>query len=401
MCEHAIGAFLLTPLREGRLHGLCDLAHVPLISTHAPAGGATASRSARAISALFLLTPLREGRRKPPLRTRKRSAYFYSRPCGRGDADTIFAFIFNFKISTHAPAGGATAARRQAFFLVSVFLLTPLREGRLEALVGRLVCAKFLLTPLREGRRLPLELFRRLAVISTHAPAGGATWAWLYASPCSRDFYSRPCGRGDASGASGSGIQWVFLLTPLREGRPGPEVYAVATKRISTHAPAGGATLSPQQRRSASILFLLTPLREGRPASGPGASASNHFYSRPCGRGDPGSSTPRAARPNFYSRPCGRGDRRGLCRKWRASHISTHAPAGGATGKNRCGLRQRQISTHAPAGGATRRGRGAGGDICISTHAPAGGATAASAVAEIRASFLLTPLREGRPAAPA
>ena len=36
--------------------------------------------------------------------------YFYSRPCGRGDVeDGVFLTLTN-QISTHAPAGGATAA---------------------------------------------------------------------------------------------------------------------------------------------------------------------------------------------------------------------------------------------------------------------------------------------------
>ena len=35
---------------------------------------------------------------------------------------------------------------------------------------------------------------------------------------------------------------------------------------ISTHAPAGGATASPQTLDSAISEFLLTPLREGRRA---------------------------------------------------------------------------------------------------------------------------------------
>ena len=59
-------------------------------------------------------------------------------------------------------------------------------------------------------------------------------------------------------------------------------------------------------------------------------------------------------------------------------YISTHAPAGGATGNRRTQPAARQsISTHAPAGGATpspapRRSS----TSTISTHAPAGGATA-------------------------
>ena len=55
----------------------------------------------------FLLTPLREGRQKPYRRCPTRM-YFYSRPCGRGDADSVQELI-DFIISTHAPAGGATS----------------------------------------------------------------------------------------------------------------------------------------------------------------------------------------------------------------------------------------------------------------------------------------------------
>ncbi len=35
----------------------------------------------------------------------------------------------------------------------------------------------------------------------------------------------------------------LFLLTPLREGRPTTDQGIVKAIRISTHAPAGGATL--------------------------------------------------------------------------------------------------------------------------------------------------------------
>ena len=58
-------------------------------------------------------------------------------------------------------------------------------------------------------------------IISTHAPAGGATRASSLPSCGRTNFYSRPCGRGDRFGASHP----TFL-------------------DISTHAPAGGATRS-------------------------------------------------------------------------------------------------------------------------------------------------------------
>ena len=170
----------------------------------------------------------------------------------------------------------------------------------------------------------------------------------------------------------------IFLLTPLREGRPSPRRPGRPPSDISTHAPAGGAT---------------------PPLSGHICS-NTHFYSRPCGRGDDGRSPrPAAADSYFYSRPCGRGDQartdtvsRGRIflltplREGRhfvtltldpAKIISTHAPAGGATNLSRLNPPGLRISTHAPAGGATSPPLGLGPSTLISTHAPAGGATAA------------------------
>ena len=82
--------------------------------------------------------------------------------------------------------------------------------------------------------------------------------------------------------------------------------------RISTHAPAGGATTVAKFLTEIGAAFLLTPLREGR-------------------------------------------HRRERLPRLRLS-ISTHAPAGGATDAKAPGLRLvARISTHAPAGGATGR----------------------------------------------
>ena len=86
------------------------------------------------------------------------------------------------------------------------------------------------------------KTIRRLEkLISTHAPAGGATGS---RSACSL-------------------ILDRFLLTPLREGRQAPVV---------PHWAWG--------------VFLLTPLREGRPECDVLLLRRKHFYSRPCGRGD-------------------------------------------------------------------------------------------------------------------
>ena len=77
-----------------------------------------------------------------------------------------------------------------------IFLLTPLREGRRAASAVAEIRASFLLTPLREGR----------PVIKANK------------NPL-RNFYSRPCGRGDGLCRRSRGRDFLFLLTPLREGR--------------------------------------------------------------------------------------------------------------------------------------------------------------------------------------
>ena len=77
----------------------------------------------------------------------------------------------------------------------------------------------FLLTPLREGRLSMMDFVNIRFSISTHAPAGGATC--LAITPCIRSsyFYSRPCGRGDIDSSFVERVVDKFLLTPLREGR--------------------------------------------------------------------------------------------------------------------------------------------------------------------------------------
>ena len=149
-------------------------------------------------------------------------------------------------------------------------------------------------------------------IISTHAPAGGATGN----ESVRRRIYNQ------------------FLLTPLREGR-----------RTSS------------RRHGRSSVFLLTPLREGRPRALGRASAAKYFYSRPCGRGDQHYCIrEKCEKAYFYSRPCGRGDMGELANAYKYLRISTHAPAGGATGRPPCFPASLLISTHAPAGGATNLG---------------------------------------------
>ena len=168
---------------------------VRVISTHAPAGGATEPSHACHGAERFLLTPLREGRLIFLQNRAKWDVISTHAPAGGATVQggVIGEFIC---ISTHAPAGGATTLRRRNKS-GQTFLLTPLREGRPPL---RYLCHQFhqfLLTPLREGRPLVMQWELQL----------------------SSYFYSRPCGRGDIASAQIDEIRVLFLLTPLREGR--------------------------------------------------------------------------------------------------------------------------------------------------------------------------------------
>ena len=144
-----------------------------------------------------------------------------------------------------------------------LFLLTPLREGR-PSVTRQAIRVKenFYSRPCGRGDDFVVTT-KQKGAISTHAPAGGATFN------NGRQF--------DSDGK--------FLLTPLREGRLG-----------------GGGNYQLQAK------FLLTPLREGRLRKPQTKSLQSYFYSRPCGRGDLILRDVFAYVVNFYSRPCGRGD---------------------------------------------------------------------------------------------
>ena len=197
---------------------------------------------------------------------------------------------------------------------------------------------------------LSLEAFREL--ISTHAPAGGATHSNVRHMRMETHFYSRPCGRGDAAvisdlpshvisthapagGATNmslnDGSPTIFLLTPLREGRPTIRAMQTHAATISTHAPAGGATLVMQWE----------------------LQLSSYFYSRPCGRGDVIYGGTATISEQFLLTPLREGRRHVVCVEDGTYFISTHAPAGGATGRAGDAHFGLHISTHAPAGGAT------------------------------------------------
>ena len=257
-------------------------------------------------------------------------------------------------ISTHAPAGGATIRRRYNRCPPRHFYSRPCGRGDGYQHQGIGNQPGFLLTPLREGRLIATPNAAVLATISTHAPAGGATNYGRSAEYGKIISTHAPAG-GATNASYGARMAFLFLLTPLREGRRlgMEEVPCVVT--ISTHAPAGGATDYDHLANCGKLIFLLTPLREGR---------------RLC------TVTNAAKRSTFLLTPLREGRlafSKGEKGWWQ---ISTHAPAGGATKMGiKCRKQWMAISTHAPAGGATYSGING----LLRGHI-----------------FLLTPLREGR-----
>ena len=81
----------------------------------------------------------------------------------------------DWSISTHAPAGGATSGSRRCRCCRSNFYSRPCGRGDGDPVYWITMQTKFLLTPLREGRHEADLTIRWLNLISTHAPAGGAT----------------------------------------------------------------------------------------------------------------------------------------------------------------------------------------------------------------------------------
>ena len=175
----SLSKFLLTPLREGRL--ICAI----VVRDGLPD---------------FYSRPCGRGDTYRQL-CGGRVIDFYSRPCGRGDI-VDFVTPRMTAISTHAPAGGATRPTQTQVSNTSCpFLLTPLREGRPargEFLRRR---AHFYSRPCGRGDDLRPVFFRRAKYFYSRPCGRGDRTAMR---PCRTGlyFYSRPCGRGDHTTAT-------------------------------------------------------------------------------------------------------------------------------------------------------------------------------------------------------
>ena len=181
------------------------------------------------------------------------------------------------------------------------------------------------------GARQVLGILDRLdAQVSTHAPARGATKTGCACSACSLCFNPRAREGRDIASCMCSTFTSLFQPTRPRGARRHDRRGLRHDVRVSTHAPARGATGSQRRQRGHGQVSTHAPAR--------GATLRARLY--------------------VYEQD-----------------VSTHAPARGATRHRRSAAQPGRVSTHAPARGATPcRGRGHRPSR-VSTHAPARGAT--------------------------
>ncbi len=172
-----------------------------------------------------------------------------------------------------------------------LFQPTLPRGERLASLIPLLGLRSFQPTLPRGERHKPVKLLTDNGIISTHAPARGAT---------------------DRSEDLRTGF-FISTHAPAR-GATAPVAGALGYNMISTHAPAGGAT----EKHTSQM------------------SGTRYFNPRSRGGSDLDSQNRTGVRCNFNPRSRGGSDRRILLIAWDLIYISTHAPAGGATASCKC-----------------------------------------------------------------
>ncbi len=151
----------------------------------------------------------------------------------------------------------------QQFFTSRIFLLTPLREGRLPERWFRFKMANFYSRPCGRGDLHNVVVQIHDAEISTHAPAGGATCSSVASARFGITFLLTPLREGRLIVLVLKMLEKLFLLTPLREGRPMIRVgYGSSQGFLLT--PLREGRLSGNASDEEKEQFLLTPLREGR-----------------------------------------------------------------------------------------------------------------------------------------
>ena len=211
------------------------------VSIHAPARGATSSSSALPPRRTCFNSRAREGRDRYLFGAGVAVATFqFTRPRGARPFSRPQARVPDC-VSIHAPARGAT---------VTKFVFIALGSFNSRAREGRDHCTRVFTergwgfnSRAREGRDFRLvHRRRRIAAVSIHAPARGATLPPERHQSLSRGFqFTRP--RGARHGEKNSLFPFRgFQFTRPRGARPISLMYSRETFGVSIHAPARGAT---------------------------------------------------------------------------------------------------------------------------------------------------------------
>jgi len=309
------------------------LSYVVIVSTHAPARGATPNQLA--IVSL-------SNRFNPRTRT----------GCDGIGRTTVYAW----RVSTHAPARGATTASVRTKKITKVSTHAPARGA-----THRIDCRISFPTCFNPRTSTGCDwsagvLLCGAEAVSTHAPARGATPNQLAIVSLSNRFNPRTRTGCDGIGRTTVYAWRVSTHAPAR----GATTASVRTKKItkvSTHAPARGATHRIDCRISFPTCF--------NPRTSTGCDWSAGVLL--CGAEAVSTHAPaRGATLGFDSvwdcissfNPRTRTgcDMSDVPRVSCQAHVSTHAPARGATWRDRPPGRGLPVSTHAPARGATMVG---------------------------------------------
>ena len=236
-----------------------------LISTHAPARGATISRDKRSNRIRFQPT-LPQGERQQtrcavwlwkwisthaPARgatmisgKAKETIEISTHAPARGATETVRPKNKGYGISTHAPARGATASQVGKSELELFQPTLPQGERRQatkpkqsEQSISTHAPARGATRGSRGGTKAPR--------ISTHAPARGATKTSTIKRP--RWEFQPTLPQGERRGKPMSMINSTIFQPTLPQGeRPHDQVEVLEVLQISTHAPARGATIFRQ-----------------------------------------------------------------------------------------------------------------------------------------------------------
>ena len=318
------------------------------VSTHAPARGATFAALALKTHAKFQLTRPQGARLTTDTNLKGVIWFQLTRPQGARHVDETNN-VAVLAVSTHAPARGATLGDGNPNDIAWFQLTRPQGARREKLHEGNRVAAGFN-SRARKGRDKNPHETRKLQIVSTHAPARGATSSNAAPKMILQFQLTRPQGARPAHRLLALHFPW-FQLTRPQGARHGTLEINFEGGLVSTHAPARGATRARRDGPHGRQVSTHAPAR-GATGGGGGSGSIRCFNSRARKGRDPGAAV-------------------GVGR----SAVSTHAPARGATSDFR--VRRKRVP-----GFNSRARKGRDGNVpgkacrgCVSTHAPARGAT--------------------------